>query len=137
MFTIGGCTISWEPTLQSTIALLTMDAEYMVVTKSYKKALWLKGLFGELSKQLQINTLFCDNQGAIFLAKDQMFHEITNHISMRYHFVCDITARCNIVVSKVGTQDNPADMMTKSLPIAKFVHCSNLVGLGCEKGVWF
>ena len=37
----------------------------------------------------------------------------------------------DIVVSKVGTQDNPAYMMTKSLPIAKFVHCLNLVGLGC------
>ena len=60
-----------------------------------------------------------------------MCHEMRKHIGMRYHFVRDITARCNIVVSKVGTQDNPEDMMTKLLPIAKFVHCSNLVGLGC------
>ena len=43
----------------------------------------------------------------------------------------EIIARGDIVVNKVGTQDNPTDMMTKSLPIAKFVHCSNLVGLGC------
>ena len=75
--------------------------------------------------------MFYDSQSAIFLTKDQMFHEITKHIDVRYHFVCEITARGDIVVSKVGTQDNPADMMTKSLPIAKFVHCSNLVGLGC------
>ena len=31
----------------------------------------------------------------------------------------------DIVVSKVGIQDNTADMMTKSLSIAKFVHCSS------------
>ena len=43
----------------------------------------------------------------------------------------EIIAYGDIVVSKVGTQDNPLDMMTKSLPIAKFVHCSNLVGLSC------
>ena len=43
----------------------------------------------------------------------------------------EIIARGDIVVSKVGTQDNPIDMKTKSLPIAKFLHCSNLVGLGC------
>ena len=61
-----------------------------------------------------------------------MFHERTKHIDVRYHFVCEIIARGDIVVSKVGTQDNPTYMMTKSLPIAKFVHCSNLVGLDCR-----
>ena len=91
----------------------------------------MKGLFGELSDQLQIDTLFCDNQSAIFLTKDQMFHERTKHIDVRYHFVREIIARGDIVMSKVGTQDNLAYMMNKSLPIAKFVHYSNLVGLGC------
>ena len=43
----------------------------------------------------------------------------------------EIIACGELVMSIVGTQDNPADMMTKSLPISKFVHCSNLVGLGC------
>ena len=43
----------------------------------------------------------------------------------------EIIARGDIVMSKVGTQDNLAYMMTKSLPIDKFVHYSNLVGLGC------
>ena len=74
--------------------------------------------------------MFCDSQSAIFLTKDQMFHERTKHIDVRYHFVHEIIARSDIVVSKVGTQDNLVDMMTKSLPIAKFVHCSNLVGFG-------
>ena len=60
-----------------------------------------------------------------------MFCERTKHIDMRYHFVREIIAHGDIVVSKVGTQDNSADMMTKSLLIAKFVHFSNLVGLGC------
>ena len=90
----------------------------------------MNGLFGELSDQLQINTLFCNSQSAIFLTKDQMFHEKTKHIDVRYYFVREIIARGDIVVSEVGTQDNPGDMMTKSLPIAKFVHCSNLVRLG-------
>ena len=49
VFTIGGWDISWKATLQSMIVLSTTKAEYMAVTKSYKEALWLKGLFGELS----------------------------------------------------------------------------------------
>ena len=80
---------------------------------------------------MQISTLFYDSQSVIFLTKYKMFHEMTKHIDVRYHFVREVITCGDIVVSKVGTQDNLAYMMTKSLPIAKFVHCSNLVGLGC------
>ena len=44
----------------------------MAGTKACKEALWLKGLFGELSDQLQISTLFCDCQITIFLINDHM-----------------------------------------------------------------
>ena len=91
----------------------------------------MKGLFGELIDQLHISTLFCDNQSVIFLTKDQMFHEMTKHINVRYHVVHEIIARGDIVGSKVGTQDNPIDMMTNLLLVAKFVHYSNLLRLRC------
>ena len=67
----------------------------------------------------------------MFLTKDQMCHERMKHINVQYHFVCDVIACGDIVVSKVNTRDNPADMMTKSLPIAKFEHCLDLVGIDC------
>ena len=78
-----------------------------------------------------ISILFCVSQSAIFFTKHHMFLERKKHIDVRYPFVREIIARGDIGVSKVGTQDNLADMMTKSRPIDKFVHCSNLVGLGC------
>ena len=52
MFTIGGCGIRLKATLQSIVALSTIEAEYMAVTEACKEALWLKGLFGDLSDQL-------------------------------------------------------------------------------------
>ncbi|KAG8501848.1 hypothetical protein CXB51_004653 [Gossypium anomalum] len=131
VFTIGGCAISWKATLQTTVALSTTEAEYMAITEACKKAIWLKGLFSELNEDLQISTVFCDSQSAIFLTKDQMFYERTKHIDVRYHFVRDIIARGDIVVSKISTHENPADMITKSLPITKFEHCLDLVGVHC------
>ena len=101
----------------------------MAITEAIKEAIWLKGLFSEMSKDLQISTVYCDSQSAIFLAKDQMFHERTKHIDIRYHFIREVIARGDISVNKVGTVDNPADMMTKPLPIAKFEHCLDLVGI--------
>ncbi|KAG8474867.1 hypothetical protein CXB51_031602 [Gossypium anomalum] len=113
------------------VAFTTTEAEYMAITEAYKEAIWLKGLFSELNDDLQISTVFCDSQSAIFLTKDQMFHERTKNIDVRYHFVRDIIARGDIVVSKISTHKNPADMMTKSLPITKFEHCLDLVGVHC------
>lgn len=49
-------------------------------TKASKEVIWLKGLFGELSGDLQVSTLFCDSQISIYLSKDQMFDERTKHI---------------------------------------------------------
>ncbi|KAG8501668.1 hypothetical protein CXB51_004714 [Gossypium anomalum] len=131
IFTIGGCAISWKATLQTTVALSTTEAEYMAITEACKEAIWLKGLFSELYEDLQISTVFCDSQSAIFLTKNQMFHERTKHIDARYHFVREIITRGDIVMSKISTHENPVDMMTKSLPITKFEHCLNLVGVHC------
>lgn len=61
-----------------------------------------------------------------------MLHERTKHIDLRYHFLHEFIACGDIVVKKIWTQNDLTYMMTKSLLITKFVHSSNLVGLGCE-----
>ncbi|PON73274.1 hypothetical protein TorRG33x02_250100 [Trema orientale] len=104
----------------------------MAITEACKEAIWLKGLFSELSENLQMIIVFCDSQGAIFLTKDQMFYERTKHIDMRYYFVHDIIALGGIVVSKVSIHDNSADMMTKTLPRNKFKHYLDLIGVACR-----
>ncbi len=58
-----------------------------------------------------------------------MFYERTKHIDVKYHFVRDIVAQGKLKVCKISTHDNPADMMTKPVPVAKFEIYSNLVGL--------
>ena len=69
VFIIDGCAICWKATLQTTVALSTTEAEYMAITEGFKEAIWLKSLFGELSKDLQITTVFCDSQSTIFPTK--------------------------------------------------------------------
>lgn len=73
-------------------------AEYIAITKACKEVMWLRKL---ISEDLQISTVFCDSQSAIFFAKDQMFHERTKHIDVMYHFVREVIARGDIVVNKV------------------------------------
>ncbi|KAF3680917.1 hypothetical protein FXO38_02047 [Capsicum annuum] len=65
----------FQNTNLTTVALSTTEAEYIAITEAFKEAIGLKVLFGELRKDLQITTVFSDSQSAIYLTKDQMFHE--------------------------------------------------------------
>jgi hypothetical protein len=61
----------------------------MAIAKACKESTWLKGLYAELCGDDSCINLFCDNQSAIYLTKDQMFHEKTRHIDNKYHHVRD------------------------------------------------
>ena len=89
----------------------------------------MKGLYAELCGVNSCINLYCDSQSAIYLTKDQMFHERTKHIDVRYHFIRGIVANGDVKICKISTHDNPADMLTKPVPVAKFELCSNLVGV--------
>jgi hypothetical protein len=101
----------------------------MAICEACKELIWLKGFYTELSGIESCISLHCDSQSAIYLTKDQMFHKRTKHIDIKYHFVRDVIEEGKLKVCKISTHDNPADMMTKHVPIAKFKLCSSFVGL--------
>ena len=58
-----------------------------------------------------------------------MYHERTKHIDVRYHFIRDVIEEGEIVVVKIPTTDNPADMLTKPVLVIKFKHCLGWSGI--------
>lgn len=58
MFTLGGFTISWKATLHNTVALSTIETEYIAIIEAYMNAMWLGGLIGETSEDLHISIVF-------------------------------------------------------------------------------
>ena len=68
----------------------TTEAKYMAIAEACKGSVWLKGLFAELCGVDSCIILFCDRQSAICLTKNQMFHERTKHIDVKYHYVRDV-----------------------------------------------
>ena len=61
----------------------------------------------------------CDNQGAIFLAKNETSTR-TKHVDVRYHFIRNLVDDGIIKLEYINTQENVADMLTKNLPIEQF-----------------
>nr|GEV40131.1 retrovirus-related Pol polyprotein from transposon TNT 1-94 [Tanacetum cinerariifolium] len=81
--------------------------------EAVKEAIWLKGLLEELGVELNRVTVNCDNQGAIHLSRNHVFHERTKHINVRYHFIKEVLEAKTVEVLKVGTEHNAADALTK------------------------
>ena len=127
VFTAYGTAISWKANLQKVVALSSTEAEYMTLTEVVKEVLWLLGLIKELKIDQQQVCVFCDNQGAIQLSKNQVSHERTKHADIKVHFIRDIIVEDVVLVKKASTKDNPADMTTKPLPSNKFEYCLELV----------
>nr|GEW42722.1 retrovirus-related Pol polyprotein from transposon TNT 1-94 [Tanacetum cinerariifolium] len=80
VFTLSGRTVSWVSKLQSVVAMSTTKAEYVAAAQASKEAVWLKMLLEKLNHEQEKITLFCDNQSALYLARNPAFHSKTKHI---------------------------------------------------------
>ncbi|GJR52238.1 retrotransposon protein, putative, ty1-copia subclass [Tanacetum coccineum] len=129
-FLVQRCVVSWKATLQHVVALSTTEAEYMALTEAVKEAIWLRGLLEELGVELNTVAVNCDNQGAIHLSRNHIFHERTKHINVRYHFIREVLEAKTVEVLKVGTEHNAADALTKVVPGHKLQHCLELLSVG-------
>ena len=101
----------------------------MALTEAVKEALWLNGIARELRLQSHVITVYCDNQSAIHLSKNQVYHERTKHVDIKLHFIREIIANRLVLVEKISTEHNPSDMITKVLPSSKFFYCLDLIQL--------
>ena len=88
VFTIAGGAVTWQAQRQKSVALSTVEAEYMAACQAAKDAVWLRALLVGLGLNASAPTsIHCDSQGAIALAKNPEHHQRSKHIDMRYHFV--------------------------------------------------
>lgn len=127
VFTLAGAPISWRSFLQSVVAMSTIEAEYMAMGEAAKEALWVRGLIKELGVEQGGVQLHCVCQSALYLARNQVYHARTKHIEVRFHKIRELSASGVILLEKVHTSENAADMLTKPVTTEKFKHCLDLL----------
>ena len=96
------------------MAKSSAEAEYRTMSSTTSELVWLKALLEELG--LKVNTpikLFCDNQSAIHIASNPVFHERTKHIEIDYHFVREKFLGKLISMPFVKSEDQLTDILTK------------------------
>lgn len=115
-----GPLVSWKSKKQRVVALSTCEAEYVAISYAVQECSFLSQLYAETTG-LQRNTvvLHVDNQGAIALAKNPVYHQRSKHMDIKYHFIRSQVDNENVKLVYVPSDENVADMFTKPLPKSK------------------
>ena len=66
--------------------------------------------------------MWCDNQGAITLAYNPIYHAKTKHVELDIHFIREKVAAKKIVVQFVLSEDQTAYILTKPLTFDQFLY---------------
>ena len=126
---LAGGLISWTSRAQKTIALLSTEAEYMVLSDCSCQVVWMHTLLGELGYHFGPIPICGDNQGSIFIASNPVTEKHSKHIDIWYHYIREVIARKLATVYFIDGDKNPTDLLTKNLGSVKFLKFRSELGL--------
>ena len=87
---VGGIQLSWKSKKQSVVSRSSAESEYRAMAQSVCEIMWLHQLLMEVGIETPVLAkLWCDNQTALHIASNPVFHEQTKHIEIDCHFVCE------------------------------------------------
>ena len=116
-FFLGDSLISWRSKKQTVVARSSTEAEYRALADVTQELLWLRWLLEDMGvNHSTATTIHCDNQSAIQIAHNDVFHERTKHIEIDCHFVRHHLSCGTIHLISVSSNDQTADVFTKAHP---------------------
>ena len=92
------------------------ESEYKAMTQSTCEIMWLHQLLGEVGIKTSILAkLWCDNQTALYIAFNLVFHEQTQHMEIDCHFLCEKIQLGLISTGCVKSGEQLSDIFTNAL----------------------
>ncbi|XP_028556557.1 uncharacterized protein LOC114581179 [Dendrobium catenatum] len=126
----GPHVISWASQKQKIVALSSCEAEYVAITSAACQGIWLSRLLSELKGEAEKTVkLLVDNKSAIAMSKNPVYHGRSKHIDTRYYFIRSCIEKKQIEVDYIRTEEQLADIFTKSLGRMKFIEMIKNIGL--------
>ena len=119
-YTFHFCTgvVLWDSKKQSLVTMSSAEAQYLAATSATCQAVWMQRILKYLSQnQQEPTTIFCDNNSAIALSKNHVFHKRTKQIDTRFRFIRELVNNKEICLEFCRFEDQLADIFTK--PLAK------------------
>jgi bifunctional DNase/RNase len=117
--------VSWTSKKQNSVALSTIEAEYIAVGACCAQIIYMKQTLLDYGVVLEKVPLLCDNESAVKIANNPVQHSRTKHIDICHHFLRDHVAKNDISLEGVRIEDQLADIFIKPLAEATFCWLRN------------
>ncbi|KAJ8641623.1 hypothetical protein MRB53_018317 [Persea americana] len=145
-FSFGSAIFSWCSKKQEAIAQSTAEAEYVAAAAAVNQALWLRKLMADLYMEQKESTqilamadlhmeqkertqILVDNQAAISIANNPVFHGKTKHFKLKLYFLREVQRVGEIHLIYCNTEYQNADILTKPLPKARYEFLRERIGV--------
>ena len=129
-FSLGSAVFSWNSKKQETVTQSTAEAEFVAVTAAVNQALWLKKILLDLNlEQKESTEILVDNQAAISIFNNPVFHGKTKHFNIKLFFLREVQKDGSIILIYCKTEQQVADIFTKPLPVSKFEFLRTRLGV--------
>jgi hypothetical protein len=132
IITYAGVPLIWKSSLPTEICLSTTEAELVGLSQSLRVAIPIINIINEMKEQgfeilpkepVVHSKLFEDNSGTLAICKFPKMRPRTKHINVKFFHFVEFTSREDnpFEFIKIGTDDQPADMLTKALAFDELV----------------
>jgi hypothetical protein len=92
------------------------EAKYRAIALAIFEAKCLQNLFSIFQlDQLTPITIYYDNQSALHIATNPVFHERTKHVEINCHTVCEKFQQGLVHLLPISSTEQLADILTKPL----------------------
>lgn len=113
---LGSSLIVWHSTKQKVVSRLTAEAELRAIADTACEVSWLTLLLSELDLPQSLPvTIHSDNQAALDIIADPVFHPKTKHFALDCHFVREQVQSQLIQPRYLPSSSQLADIFTKGL----------------------
>jgi hypothetical protein len=117
---LGQRLVTWQCKKQHTVSQSTAEAEYVAASSCCSQVRWIQHQLHDYGLRLSKTPIYVDNEAAIAIVKNPVYHSKTKHIEVKVHFIRDCFDKGWITVEGVRSDDNLADLFTKPFETARF-----------------
>lgn len=127
---LGTNLISWRSKKQSTISGSSTEAEYRIMSTTVCQLLWITYILKDLHIPISLLIpLWCDNQAAIHISANSVFHKCIKHLEIDCHLVRHHYKQGFIEAMHISSTSQLANLFTKALATPQFNQMTSKLNL--------